>query len=97
MAGLTHRLYHAQLIRAPFAGGDWSILNIHLSAFDEGADVRMAQFETVLALATYLSTGGPDALGDAVSAVAALRLGAGALRRTQGQQPPQNSVVEVVT
>ena len=51
LGGLTRRLYHTQLIRVPFAGGEWSILNVHLSAFDEGADVRTAQLEAVLALA----------------------------------------------
>lgn len=48
LMGLSKRLYHLQVTRIPFAGGEWSVIDVHLSAFDEGANVRMAQLDAVL-------------------------------------------------
>lgn len=49
--GVTRRLYHMHVIRAPGASGGWTIINVHLSAFDDGANVRLAQLRSVLAYA----------------------------------------------
>lgn len=46
--GLSRRLYHMHIIRTPFSSGAWTIINVHLSAFDEGANVREAQLRAVL-------------------------------------------------
>ncbi len=54
--GLARRLYHMHVTRIPFSisdsggvsGGEWTIVNVHLSAFDEGADVRLAQLRAVV-------------------------------------------------
>ncbi len=46
--GVSRRLYHMHIVRVPFAAGEWTIINIHLSAFDEGANVRQAQLRAVL-------------------------------------------------
>ncbi len=46
--GMSRRLYHMHVIRIPSAGGEWTVVNIHLSAFDEGANVRLAQVRAVL-------------------------------------------------
>lgn len=49
MAGIIARAYHVQLLRLS-GPGRWSLINIHLSAFDQG-DVRAQQLQDVLALA----------------------------------------------
>lgn len=51
--GLFKRRYHAQVVRVPVDGdaADWVLIDIHLSAFDEGANVRLAQLREVLKLA----------------------------------------------
>ncbi|NWG92105.1 MAG: hypothetical protein HXY21_06300 [Parvularculaceae bacterium] len=49
--GLSRRLYHMHVVRLPAQGGDWTVVNVHLSAFDEGANVRIAQLRAVLAFA----------------------------------------------
>jgi exonuclease III len=50
--GYIKRRYHAQIIRLPTDGGeDWVIIDIHLSAFDEGANTRLEQLRAVLQLA----------------------------------------------
>lgn len=46
--GLSRRLYHMHIIRFPFPSGHWTVINVHLSAFDEGANVRQAQLRAVL-------------------------------------------------
>ncbi len=46
--GMSRRLYHMHVVRIPSAGGEWTVINIHLSAFDEGANVRLAQLRAVL-------------------------------------------------
>ena len=51
MMGLSRRLYHLQVVRLPFPGGEWSIINVHLSAFDDGANIRLAQLRAVLGFA----------------------------------------------
>jgi endonuclease/exonuclease/phosphatase family metal-dependent hydrolase len=49
--GMTQRLYHLHVIRLPAPGGDWTVVNVHLSAFDEGANVRLEQMRAVIAFA----------------------------------------------
>jgi endonuclease/exonuclease/phosphatase family metal-dependent hydrolase len=50
MGGVLKRAYHVQITR--LAGtGRWSVINAHLSAFDDG-EVRMRQLADVLAVAT---------------------------------------------
>lgn len=53
MLGLIKRRYHVQIIRVPTddAGPDWVLFNVHLSAFDEGANTRLEQMREVLRLA----------------------------------------------
>lgn len=48
--GLFKRRYHAQVIRLPIAGdtNEWVVVDIHLSAFDDGAHTRRKQFRAVL-------------------------------------------------
>jgi len=52
LSGIIYRLYHIQA--KEFTAGDgneWVILNIHLSAFDEGGKVRVKQLERLLEIA----------------------------------------------
>lgn len=49
--GLSRRLYHMHVVRLPAPDGDWTVINIHLSAFDEGANVRLEQLRAVLSFA----------------------------------------------
>jgi endonuclease/exonuclease/phosphatase family metal-dependent hydrolase len=49
--GLSRRLYHLHVVRVPSADGEWTIVNAHLSAFDEGANVRLAQLRALFAFA----------------------------------------------
>jgi endonuclease/exonuclease/phosphatase family metal-dependent hydrolase len=49
--GLSRRLYHLHIVRLPSAGGEWTIVNLHLSAFDEGANVRLLQLRAAFAFA----------------------------------------------
>lgn len=49
--GLTRRAYHMHVVRIPATNGDWTIVNVHLSAFDDGANVRLQQLRAVLAFA----------------------------------------------
>ncbi len=49
--GMSRRLYHMHVVRLPASGGAWTLINIHLSAFDEGANVRLEQLRAVLAFA----------------------------------------------
>ncbi len=46
--GMSRRLYHMHVIRVPFGRGEWTIINLHLSAFDRGANVRLSQLRAVL-------------------------------------------------
>lgn len=51
--GLIKRRYHAQIVRLQTDDGGlpWVLIDVHLSAFDEGANVRLAQLREVLKLA----------------------------------------------
>ncbi|MEE2691306.1 MAG: endonuclease/exonuclease/phosphatase family protein [Pseudomonadota bacterium] len=50
--GLFKRRYHIQIVRAPIeGGGEWVFIDLHLSAFDEGANIRLEQLRAVLAYA----------------------------------------------
>lgn len=52
IAGLYKRRYHVQSLSAPIAGGGrWTVFNVHLAAFDDGAKVRRAQLRAALDLA----------------------------------------------
>ena len=49
MFGLINRHYALQVVRIPAkdARGDWVLINIHLSAFDDGGKLRRAQIDAV--------------------------------------------------
>ncbi|PKP80492.1 MAG: hypothetical protein CVT79_14480 [Alphaproteobacteria bacterium HGW-Alphaproteobacteria-18] len=49
--GFIQRRYHVQVTELDVAGAPWVIINVHLSAFDEGAGTRMRQVREVLDLA----------------------------------------------
>ncbi len=49
--GMSRRLYHMHVVRLPTPDGDWTVINVHLSAFDEGANVRLEQLRAVLKFA----------------------------------------------
>ncbi|MDZ7627666.1 MAG: hypothetical protein U5J99_04555 [Parvularculaceae bacterium] len=49
--GMSRRLYHMHVVRLPSPGAEWTVINLHLSAFDEGANVRLEQLRAVLAFA----------------------------------------------
>jgi endonuclease/exonuclease/phosphatase family metal-dependent hydrolase len=51
--GLIKRTYALQVVRLPIDGmsSDWVLVNLHLSAFDEGATTRHDQLAAVLAFA----------------------------------------------
>lgn len=51
MGGFLPRRYHAQVTRLVLAGGPFVAINVHLSAFDEGAKTRRTQLDSVLAYA----------------------------------------------
>jgi len=51
LGGLIQRQYHIQLTEFSAAGNDWALMNIHLSAFDEGGNIRVQQFEKLLEIA----------------------------------------------
>ncbi|MCA3696427.1 endonuclease/exonuclease/phosphatase family protein [Aquidulcibacter sp.] len=65
LAGFVVRRYHTQMVDLVVAGQPWTIINLHLSAFDSGA-VRDAQLRAVLELATKAAAEGRHvvALGD---------------------------------
>ena len=46
--GLWKRRYHMQVVRIPFVSGEWTLIDVHLSAFDDGANVRLEQLRAVL-------------------------------------------------
>jgi len=57
--GVIERHYSAQvIIRNNPTGGDWAIINIHLSAFDEGGQARYRQLEAVFELGRSLEAEG---------------------------------------
>lgn len=49
--GMSRRLYHMHVVRLPAPDSDWTVINVHLSAFDEGANVRLEQLRAVLTFA----------------------------------------------
>ena len=51
ISGFIHRRYHVQVTELPVAGQDWVVIDVHLSAFDEGASTRLTQLREVLDLA----------------------------------------------
>jgi endonuclease/exonuclease/phosphatase family metal-dependent hydrolase len=52
--GFIKRRYHVQVTEFEAGGQPWAIVNVHLSAFDEGANTRMAQLREVLDLGQSL-------------------------------------------
>lgn len=46
--GLSRRLYHMHVLRLPAPDGDWTVIDVHLSAFDKGANIRLQQLRAVL-------------------------------------------------
>jgi len=51
LGNIIQRQYHIQLTEFSAAGNDWALMNIHLSAFDEGGNIRVQQFEKLLEIA----------------------------------------------
>lgn len=52
LGGIIQRMYHIQETELSTSdGADWVILNIHLSAFDEGGDVRLKQMDRLIEVA----------------------------------------------
>jgi len=51
LGGIIQRQYHIQVTEFTEAGRDWAMFNIHLSAFDEGGNIRVKQFEKLLEIA----------------------------------------------
>jgi endonuclease/exonuclease/phosphatase family metal-dependent hydrolase len=51
IGGIAPRRYHLHVVRLPFARGEWAIVNLHLSAFDDDASIRLKQFRAVLEFA----------------------------------------------
>ncbi len=51
--GFIKKYYVGQMVRYPIAGTgkDWVVINLHLSAFDAGGRVRMAQLDQLFAVA----------------------------------------------
>lgn len=49
--GFIKRRYHVQVTELEVSGQPWAVINVHLSAFDEGAGTRLAQLREVLDLA----------------------------------------------
>ena len=49
--GLARRRYHLHVARIPSVAGEWTVINVHLSAFDKGANIRLAQLRAVLEFA----------------------------------------------
>ena len=49
--GISRRLYHLHVVRIPFEGGEWTIIDLHLSAFDKGANVRSRQLSAAFQFA----------------------------------------------
>lgn len=56
--GFIKRRYHVEVLTFSHEGTDWAFVNVHLSAFDEGANTRMQQLREVLNLARGLYESG---------------------------------------
>jgi len=62
--GFIKRRYHVQVTELNVSGQAWVLINVHLSAFDEGANTRMTQVREVLDLAdSYYQQGKAVAVG----------------------------------
>lgn len=62
--GFIKRRYHVQVTEFEMDGQPWAVINVHLSAFDEGANTRMAQLREVLDLGqSYYQQGKAVAIG----------------------------------
>nr|WP_321441728.1 hypothetical protein [uncultured Hyphomonas sp.] len=62
--GFIKRRYHVQVTELDVSGQAWVLINVHLSAFDEGANTRMTQVREVLDLAdSYYQQGKAVAVG----------------------------------
>ncbi|MEO1964079.1 hypothetical protein [Hyphomonas sp.] len=62
--GFIKRRYHVQVTELDVSGQPWVLINVHLSAFDEGANTRMVQLREVLDLAdSYYQHGKAVAVG----------------------------------
>ena len=62
--GFIKRRYHVQVTELDVSGQPWVLINVHLSAFDEGANTRMTQVREVLDLAdSYYKQGKAVAVG----------------------------------
>ena len=62
--GFIKRRYHVQVTELNVSGQPWVLINVHLSAFDEGANTRMEQLRAVLDLADgYYRQGKAVAVG----------------------------------
>ena len=58
LMGFIRRRYHVQVTELKLGETDWAVINVHLSAFDEGANTRMQQLRAVLDLAqSYYASG----------------------------------------
>ncbi len=51
LGGIIERQYHIQVTEFTENGHEWALFNIHLSAFDEGGNIRVQQFEKLLDIA----------------------------------------------
>jgi len=51
IGGIIQRQYHIQVTEFSENDREWALLNIHLSAFDEGGNIRVQQFERLLEIA----------------------------------------------
>ena len=62
--GLIAQNYHAQVLRFASEGGgkSWTLINIHLAAFDEGANARREQLAAVFELAQAEAATGADVI-----------------------------------
>lgn len=49
--GFIRRRYHVQVLEFEHGGQPWTLIDVHLSAFDEGANTRMQQLREVIELA----------------------------------------------
>ena len=62
--GFIQRRYHVQVTELEVEGAPWAVINVHLSAFDEGAGTRLRQLREVLDLAqSYYQRGHAVVLG----------------------------------
>ncbi|MEQ9315263.1 MAG: endonuclease/exonuclease/phosphatase family protein [Henriciella sp.] len=62
--GFIPRRYHVQVLEFEQGGVPWTLIDVHLSAFDEGANTRMQQLGEVIALAqSYYDKGRAVAVG----------------------------------